>query len=269
MQAVPKTRQNCLTESEVQQFHEAGYLGPLTAVGEEEMARIRARLDWEVLTTPGPSRANSLTMRHLDKRVVYDLVTHPAIIGRVQGILGPHLLLWACTFWLKEPGGKEIPWHQDRNYWPIEPIINITAWIAVDEVTEENGCLQVIPGSHRSVVPHIATTEEKWFNEEADPARVDTSRAIKLSARPGQFVLFNEKTLHHSEVNRSKRRRFAMGPRFTIPIVRIDHDRLFPGHAAILVSGEDYMGFNHLVDPPVERGAGRLSDSVECMLGDP
>ena len=257
MSTVLKTSEFWLSESEVQQLHEAGYLGPLTAFGEEEMARIRSRLDREVLATPGPSRGNSLSMRHLDKRVVHDLVTHPAIVGRIQGILGPHLLLWACTLWLKEPGGKEIPWHQDQNYWPIEPIINITAWIAVDEVTEENGCLQLIPGSHRSVVPHIATTEGKWFNEEADPKysstrRVDTSKAIKLSARPGQFVLFNEKTLHYSEANRSDRRRFAMGPRFTIPIVRIDHGRLFPGHAAILVSGEDYMGFNCLADPPVE-----------------
>ena len=105
MSTVLKTSEFWLSESEVQQFHEAGYLGPLTAVSEEEMVRIRARLEREVLTTPGPSRANSLTMRHLDKRVVYDLVTHPAIIWRVQGIVGPYLLLWACTFWSEKPGG--------------------------------------------------------------------------------------------------------------------------------------------------------------------
>jgi len=239
-----------LSENEVKQFHENGYLGPFTAVSEKVMAVIRDRLDEEVLTTPGPSGGSPSSMRHLDKKLVYDLVTHREILGRVQGILGPHLLLWACTFWLKEPGGKEIPWHQDLNYWPVEPIINITAWIAVDEVTEENACLQVIPGSHRSIIPHVTGGEGKWFDEEADPEKIDTSKAVNLTLKPGQFVLFNERLVHHSDVNTSNMRRFAMGPRFTIPIVRINHGELFPGHAAILVSGEDYMGFNRLTEPP-------------------
>jgi ectoine hydroxylase-related dioxygenase (phytanoyl-CoA dioxygenase family) len=189
-------------------------------------------------------------MRHLDKRIIYDLCTHPNIVGRIQRILGPHLLLWAGTMWNKEPGGKEIPWHQDLNYWPVEPIINITAWIAVDEVTVENSCLELIPGSHKKVVPHIKAPAGKWFDEEADNTRFDISKKIQLPMRPGEFVLFNEKTLHHSEPNNSNKRRLAIAPRFTIPIVRIDHDKLFPGHAAILVSGEDYMGFNRLTAPP-------------------
>ena len=58
--------------------------------------------------------------------------------------------------------------------------------------------------------------------------------------------------LHRSAVNRSAARRLAIGPRFTIPIARIDHDTLFPGHRAILVSGRDYMGFNRLTTPPAD-----------------
>ena len=66
------------------------------------------------------------------------------------------------------------------------------------------------------------------------------------------FFLFNEKLLHHSEPNRSNRRRMGMAVRVTIPIVKIDHDRppLHPGHATVLLRGEDYMKFNRLVDPP-------------------
>ena len=124
-----------LLPTETARYDEEGFLGQFAAVGENEMAVIRDRLDAEVLTTVGLSHGKSTSMRHLDKKLVYDLVTNPGIVGRVRDILGPDLLLWACTFWLKEPVGKEIPWHQDRHYWPIEPIINITAWIAVDEVT--------------------------------------------------------------------------------------------------------------------------------------
>jgi ectoine hydroxylase-related dioxygenase (phytanoyl-CoA dioxygenase family) len=243
--------QPLLAAEEAVRFHRDGYLGPYAAVSPEEMAGIRQRIDATVLTSQGPNPKVNTTMRHLDKRVIYDLCTHPNIVGRIQGILGPDLLLWAGTMWNKEPGGKEIPWHQDLNYWPVEPIITITAWIAIDEVTVENSCVELIPGSHKKVVPHIKAPEGKWFEEEADQKFFDPSQRIQLPLKPGEFILFNEKTLHHSEPNRSTKRRLGIAPRFTIPIVRIDHDKLFPGHAAILVSGEDYMGFNRLTAPPV------------------
>lgn len=217
-----------LSAEETARFHREGFLGPYTAVSPAEMTEIRRRIDETVLPSLGPTGKNNIAMRHIDRRVIYDLCTHPNIVGRVQGILGPHLLLWACTLWNKEPGGKEIPWHQDLNYWPVEPIINVTAWVAIDEVTVENSCVELIPGSHKKVVPHIKAPEGKWFEEEADPNFFDAAKKIQLPLQPGEFILFNEKTLHHSEPNRSSRRRLGMAPRFTIPIVRIDHEKLFP-----------------------------------------
>ena len=73
----------------------------------------------------------------------------------MASLYGPDLLLWRTNFFIKEPGAKEIPWHQDFNYWPLEPPIIISAWIAVDSATLENSCLQIVPGSHRKVVPHV------------------------------------------------------------------------------------------------------------------
>jgi hypothetical protein len=78
-----------LSENEVKQFHERGYPEPFTAVSEEEMVVIRDRLDQEVLTTPGPSKGSSTSMRHLDKKLIYDLVTHPADSGAGAGRFGP------------------------------------------------------------------------------------------------------------------------------------------------------------------------------------
>jgi len=245
------TIQPLLSSEEVKQFHQNGFHGPFTVHSPGEMEKIRNVIDSTVLPTEGPNKKVNTTMRHLDKKVIYDLCTHEEITGRIRGILGPHLLLWAGTMWNKMPGGKEIPWHQDLNYWPIEPIINLTAWIAVDEVKVENSCLELIPGSHKKIIPHIKT-EGKWFQEEADPNYFDTNERVQFPMQPGQCILFNEKLLHHSEPNHSSLRRLAIAPRFTIPIVRIDHDALFPGHAAILVRGEDYMGFNRLTKPPQE-----------------
>lgn len=242
-----------LSPAEIAFFHDNGYLGPFTAVSPDEMAVIRECIDNEVLTRPGPSKSTSQS-RHMDSRTVFDLATHPSILDRAASLYGPHLILWATYFFTKEPGGLEIPWHQDLNYWPLEPLINISAWIAIDDVKVDNSCVQLLPGSHKKTVPHVPSREGMGFGEEADAGYFDSSKVVNMELEPGQFFLFNEKMLHHSEPNRSDRRRMGLAVRMTLPMVKIDHDRkpLHPGHHAILVRGEDYMGFNRLMEPPVD-----------------
>jgi len=241
-----------LTPAEIRFFHENGYLGPFPTVTPREMDAIRAHLDEHVIARPGPNPETPLQSRHMDSRVVYDLATHPAIVDRAASLYGPHLILWATNFFKKDPGGLRIPWHQDQNYWPLEPIVNLSAWVAIDDVKADNSCVQIIPGSHKHVVPHIRA-EGVAFSEEADPQYFDAGSRIDMELRPGEFFLFNEKLLHHSEPNRSNRRRLGMSVRLTIPIVKIGQDisPLHPGHCAVLVRGEDYMGFNRLQAPPV------------------
>src|SRR5690242_4725827 len=109
-----------LTREEVLRFMNEGYLGPFTLCSPEEMAVLRGRIEREVLTDPGPS-GNPVQSRHLDRRVVYDICSHPAIVDRMAAIFGPDLVLWRSNFFTKEPGAREIPWHQDFQYWPLEP----------------------------------------------------------------------------------------------------------------------------------------------------
>lgn len=243
--------QHALSEDEVNFFRENGYLGPYTAVFPEEMAAIREHIDNDLLTTDGPNPHARVQSRHMDSRIIYDLASHSAILDRMECLYGPHLILWATNFFNKEPGGKEIPWHQDLNYWPLEPLINISAWIAIDDVRVDNSCVQVIPGSHKKIVPHIRAREGMGFGEEADPAYYSPENLVNMELKPGEFFLFNEKTLHHSEANSSDRRRMGMSVRVTIPIVKIKQDGppLHPNHAAMLVRGEDYMGLNRLMEP--------------------
>jgi len=241
-----------VSAEEINFYHDNGYLGPFTAVSEEEMAAIRAHIDDNVLQRDGPNPRTRVQSRHMDSAVVYDLATHPAIVERMASILGPDLIMWATNFFIKEEGGSEIPWHQDINFWPLEPPINISAWIAIDNVTIENSCVRLIPGSHKRSIPHIAADQGMAFGEMADPAYFDEGQAINMELRPGQFFLFTERLLHHSFANRSSLRRMGMSIRVTLPIVAIDQKNppLHPGHTAILVHGRDSMGFNRLGDRP-------------------
>jgi ectoine hydroxylase-related dioxygenase (phytanoyl-CoA dioxygenase family) len=241
-----------LRQEECEFFRSNGYLGPFAAVSADEMAAIRAHIDTDLLNIDGPNPKTRLQSRHMDSSVIARLATHPAIIERMNSLYGPDLIMWATNFFNKEPGGKEIPWHQDLSYWPLEPLLNISAWIAIDKVDVENSCVQIIPGSHKAVYRSVKSPESMAFPSMTDPTSVDTSKLVNMELEPGEFFLFNEKLLHHSEPNRSDRRRMGMSVRVTLPIVDIKQDGLplHPGHCCILASGNDYMGLNRLMEPP-------------------
>ncbi len=238
-----------LSLEEVRRFHRDGFLGPITMMSPEEMAPIRAQIEQQVLEVDSPLSKSRVQSRHLDVPVVMDLCSHPAIVERVVSIFGPDVILWRSHFFNKGPGDLAVPWHQDINYWPIQPTLNVSAWLAIDRVTEENSCVQLIPGSHRQTVPHLKS-EGTMFGEEADPDYFDASQAIKMELEPGQFFLFTERLLHHSAPNTSDQRRLGLAVRMTVPMVMVDHEKLFKGHHNIVLSGEDRFGLNQIGERP-------------------
>ncbi|MEX0885918.1 MAG: phytanoyl-CoA dioxygenase family protein [Phycisphaeraceae bacterium] len=243
---------SALTAAEADRFRAEGYLGPYAAMEPAAMEEIRRHIEQDLLTTDGPNPRTRLQSRHMDSSIIAGLACHPAIIERMACLYGPDLIMWATNFFNKEPGGVEIPWHQDLSYWPLEPLINISAWVAIDRVTVDNSCVQIIPGSHKAVYPCVASPEGMAFGTMTDPAHVDTTKLVNMELEPGEFFLFNEKLLHHSEPNRSQQRRMGMSVRVTLPIVKIEQDvsPLHPGHCAMLARGVDTMGLNRLMRVP-------------------
>ncbi len=235
-----------LTPEQVKRFHADGFLGPLTACSPDEMAAYREHIDRQLPQTQSIGGGDpAWHNRHLDDPVVRELSTRPQIVGPMTSVLGDDLLLWRTNFFVKEPGGKEIPWHQDRNYWPIEPEVVISAWVAIDRCTVENSAVQLLPGTHRKLIPHVPASDGMAFKEMADTHGLDFSEKVDMEMEPGQFVLFNERTLHHSEPNRSNLRRMGLAIRVIVPFVRVLKADS-PQHHMMLISGEDRMGFNTL-----------------------
>ena len=231
-----------LSTAEINQFRQDGYLGPYVLCSPDEMRTMHPEIE-RILETDAPDHKNRVHNRHLDFPLIHDLATHAAIVKRMAALYGPDLLLWRTNFFVKEPGAKEIPWHQDFNYWPLEPPVIISAWIAVDAATLENSCLQIVPGSHRKVVPHVKATSDMAFGQMGDLNFIDTSNIVNLEMQPGEFVLFNDRTLHHSEANRSDKRRIGLAVRVIIPIVKVfSWDS--PKHELIVIHGKDSVQFN-------------------------
>ena len=242
-----------VTAEECEAFREQGLAGPYTAMTPDEMAIVRIRLAQEVFDHRPLPGFPLYQCRHLDSRLVWELCSNPAIVERMGAMFSPDLILWRSHFFTKPPGGKEIPWHQDVNYWPLEPLVNITAWLAITEVTLENSCLQFIPRSHKKILPHFPTNADLGFQERADLSQVDVSKAVNVTLKPGEFILFNERILHHSAANNSNQGRAALAIRVTIPIVKVYHDLLFPHHRCMVLRGEDHINLNRIARPPVEK----------------
>ncbi len=259
-----ESKVNGLTKEEVLHFGREGYAGPFTLCSPEEMAVIRERVEREVLSTQSPHQVHQYKDRFLDTRVTYDLCSHPAIRATIASVSGPDLLLFASTFFVKEPGFPPFPYHCDGPYWPLVPLVGVTAWIAIDDATHENGCVSLLPGSHRKLVPHQSFGHTPWSTlkrkmgikelrgRRAKPRHLNGFEPVHMTIKAGQFFVFAEQTVHMAGANRTEHRRTGLAVRVTVPFVRIRHDEIFPGHQAVMINGEDRFGWNRTTSPPPE-----------------
>jgi len=253
-----------LSQAEITRFRDQGYLpGPYDLCSPEEMAAIRRRVDVEVLGTDPPFayaipadelRSLRVQYRHLDRKVVWDLCSHPAVVAAIRSILGRDLILWRSLFFHKPPGAEGTRWHTDAKFWPmLDPQINVTAWVALTDTDLDTACMQVIPGSHKQKPPHTNSSDYDAADfTYADLEHIDVAHAVPIPMKAGQFFLLDERILHGADRNHSKdRRRLGLAVRTTIPYVRVDHRQLFPGHKVIILSGVDSVGINDVTDPPL------------------
>jgi len=150
-------------------------------------------------------------------REFFDFVTDPDLLDLVEAVIGPDIVLWASSVFCKPAGvGLEVPWHQDGQYWPIRPRATVTVWIALDDVTPENGCMRVIPGSHRmgEFSHDVSDREDLVLNNVLNDPRLDLTTAYDVVLEAGQLSLHDVDLVHGSQPNRSRRRRAGFAIRY-------------------------------------------------------
>lgn len=234
-----------------ERFARDGYLPPVRVL-DDGQARAAAGHVYAALgvdpAAPGPSSAYPSAWHH-HWRWAYDLATSSSILDLVEPLIGPDIVLWAMACWYKEPfSGKRVPWHQDASYWPMEPNTTVSAWLALNETTRANGCLRILPGSHRDRLEHAPITDPtSWFG--TGITEVDESTAVDMTMRPGEAAIFSEATLHGSEANTSALPRLGVSFRYSPPSVRFLMDRWTDPHRirTFLVRGEDRLHLNDAI----------------------
>ena len=218
--------QRLLSQSEINHYHDEGFLIPQITLEGSEIEELKHAVD-RVLDANSEIRPEQLISVHIDRlndegvrgdRAFFELANHPKILDCVEQLIGPDIILWGCQLFCKPGGdGMEVPMHQDGNYWPIRPLATCTAWVAIDESNIDNGCMKVIPGSHKESVSfrHRKDQREKLvLNQMVDDERVDLGKSCSLELDPGSFSLHDVHLIHGSSPNISGKRRAGVAIRY-------------------------------------------------------
>ena len=240
-----------LSDAQKQHFRENGYLFPLYVLDDGEAAEYRARL--EAFEADWGARARQILRQkcHLVLTWADALIRHPNLLGPVSDLLGPDLLVWSTSFFIKDardPGF--VSWHQDSTYWGLDNDDTVSAWVALSHSRPKNGCMRVIPGSHRLVrMPHHETQapDNLLSRGQEIAVEVDESAAVDFILEPGQASLHHALIVHGSKPNSSDERRIGLAIRYIRPQARQVEEAW---DSATLVLGQDRSGHFELEPRP-------------------
>ncbi|MCH9675222.1 MAG: phytanoyl-CoA dioxygenase family protein [Gammaproteobacteria bacterium] len=147
-----------------------------------------------------------------------DIAREPALLDAVASVIGEDIILWGSALFCKTShGGRATPWHQDAQYWPIRPLQTVTTWVALDAASVENGCLRVLPGSHRSreiYAHHRDDSEAIVLNQAMASSDIAESDVLDVELSPGQFSVHDAFLVHGANANRSPHRRAGLTFRY-------------------------------------------------------
>jgi hypothetical protein len=242
-----------LTDAAVAQFHEQGYCDPVQVLDANEVAYFRSCLESFERDHPD-DLAKLKTKSHLLSPWIVEIARHPRLLDTYEDLIGTDILCYSMAFRNKNADGRTIAgWHQDTLYLPIEPILVIGA-LALSECGVEQGCLKVIPGSHKGpILPHgeAADPDSILARGQFIEADFDESKAVDLALRPGEIGLFNSGIIHGSGVNSGDDRRLMILVEMMPTHARSHRLR----ESAMLVRGTDTYD-NHDLDRPAEADFG-------------
>ncbi|KAL6480032.1 hypothetical protein MHYP_G00110650 [Metynnis hypsauchen] len=266
------------------QYEKQGYLTSIPILSAEELQQARDAFALLEKEFGKDYTSYSLHNVHMEYDWVMALTKHPRVLEVITAVLGPDVILLDSRFICKYPVSKRSPakahnsnditaynqeseaekgmsdqnsdpglpyvaWHQDMKYWGLDGGPVVSVWLALDDSLEDNGALQVIPGTHCSgLLPHRQAKRAGNMlsvNQEIPEELVQKENSLLCPLLAGQMSIHDGLLVHASDPNTSERRRCGFVIRYVptaaYPIQDPERPRSFP--ATVVVSGQDK--YNH------------------------
>ncbi len=232
-----------LTRDQIDEYETQGFTCPVPVLAPDEVQEARAAIEaFEARsgrTLDYPEKSKSYLLFDWAEK----LIRHSAILDAVEDLIGPDILVYHATMWIKDPGTPQyIAWHQDGTYFYLDPQLHVTAWVALSDASVEAGCMHVLPGSHLDgQYKHQDDTSEHnlilrgqaIFGEFGDEA------GVPMPLQAGEMSLHHTRLVHCSRPNNAADRRMGFGVSYIPAHVR--DVGATPG-SAMLVRGKDRYG---------------------------
>jgi ectoine hydroxylase-related dioxygenase (phytanoyl-CoA dioxygenase family) len=228
-----------LSGAELKKYQQDGFCFPLPAIGPDAAQALCRRLtDFEAEHEPLPRIMRQKV--HLLFTGFAELVRSQAILDAVEDVIGPDILIWGTSLFMKDAGDPAfVSWHQDSTYWGLEPPDVVTAWVALSDVPAESGAMTFIPGSHtQGQLDHQDTFDKNNLLTRGQTLDVDDSRAVTVPLSQGEMSLHHVRLVHASSPNETALSRVGIAIRCVPPHVRQTEGRT----SATLVRGRDEFG---------------------------
>jgi len=211
-----------LSNDQVAAYHRDGYVRVDNALSPALLARVNAWLDGCIARARGVAASNEVydfedthtpdapRVRRIKDPVARDtlfweVIRDPGVIGPLQQLIGPNIRLFGSKLNMKSAGyGAPVEWHQDWAFYPHTNDDVLAAGIFLDDVTEENGPLMVVPDTHRGAILSHHSDEGYFIGGIEDAAhKIDLSKAVPIHGRAGSMSVHHVRAIHGSSLNLS------------------------------------------------------------------
>ena len=201
-----------LSSNQLKQYEDEGFVSPINIFSKKKVKEIRSEIELIEKEMPEELEKSGRYNAHLISPLL-DAVTHnPRILDAVQSLIGKNILVCGTTLFIKNPNEKGfVSYHQDAKYIGLEPHNWVTAWVAITDSNEHNGCMRMWSGSHKD---NLKQHNQK-FNEGNLLTRGQTvkdvpkAKTIPLVLTAGQMSLHHPTVVHGSDLNKSDDRRIG------------------------------------------------------------
>jgi phytanoyl-CoA hydroxylase len=222
-----------LSQEQIDQYRQNGYTVLENALDEQAVQALRTRVEGIATGAlpfpeaciefdPGASRTRHIdNLRKINSPAAHDtfFMDHAVqknLLDAAEALLGPDVKFFADQLFIKGPGGMEKTYHQDSAYFHIEPMAILTAWVALDDVTLENGCLRVVPGSQ---LEGLKDHSEAWMvgdrqDQKVPDAEIDLDREKPILLKAGDCSFHHSLLLHRSGPNQTDARRRGLATHY-------------------------------------------------------
>jgi len=201
-----------LSSNQLKQYKDEGFVSPINIFSKEKAKEIRNEIELIENKMPGELEKSGRYNAHLISPVLDEVTHNSKILDAVQSLIGENILVCGTTLFIKNPNEQGfVSYHQDAKYIGLEPHNWVTAWVAITDSNEKNGCMRMWSGSHKD---KLKKHDEK-FNEGNLLTRGQTvenvpkEKTTPLILEAGQMSLHHPTVVHGSELNKSNDRRIG------------------------------------------------------------